>query len=92
MTSQLHLTILPDNQRRVWQQLIDSAHRLNTHHLYLAGGTALSLQLGHRLSYDFDFFTRDADIGKLLVEWVTEHFGPVMIREQDEDTLHIETK
>jgi len=24
---------------------------------YLAGGTALALQLGHRLSYDLDFFT-----------------------------------
>lgn len=24
---------------------------------YLAGGTALALQLGHRYSYDFDFFT-----------------------------------
>ena len=82
MTSQLHLTILPNNQRRVWHQLIGSAHRLNTHRLYLAGGTALSLQLGHRLSYDFDFFTRDTDIGKSLVEWVTEHFDPVMIREQ----------
>lgn len=26
---------------------------------YLAGGTALSLRLGHRRSYDFDFFTYD---------------------------------
>lgn len=26
---------------------------------YLAGGTALSLELGHRLSYDFDFFSKD---------------------------------
>lgn len=25
---------------------------------YLAGGTALALQLGHRISYDLDFFTR----------------------------------
>jgi predicted nucleotidyltransferase component of viral defense system len=25
---------------------------------YLAGGTALALQLGHRISVDFDFFTR----------------------------------
>ena len=25
---------------------------------YLAGGTAVSLQLGHRISVDFDFFTR----------------------------------
>jgi len=24
---------------------------------YLAGGTALALQLGHRLSFDLDFFT-----------------------------------
>ena len=27
---------------------------------YLAGGTALALQLGHRISYDLDFFTREA--------------------------------
>src|SRR3990167_5779575 len=26
---------------------------------YLAGGTALALQVGHRLSVDFDFFTRE---------------------------------
>jgi len=24
---------------------------------YLAGGTAIALQLGHRISYDLDFFT-----------------------------------
>lgn len=27
---------------------------------YLAGGTALALQLGHRLSYDLDFYVQDA--------------------------------
>jgi len=26
---------------------------------YLAGGTALALQLGHRISYDLDFFTQE---------------------------------
>jgi len=26
---------------------------------YLAGGTALTLQLGHRISYDLDFFTQE---------------------------------
>ncbi len=26
---------------------------------YLAGGTGLSLQIGHRISYDLDFFTQD---------------------------------
>lgn len=29
------------------------------HQFYLAGGTALALQLGHRISYDLDFFTRE---------------------------------
>ncbi|MCL4393050.1 nucleotidyl transferase AbiEii/AbiGii toxin family protein, partial [Patescibacteria group bacterium] len=34
---------------------------------YLAGGTALSLQMGHRISYDLDFFTQEVfDTDKLL--------------------------
>jgi hypothetical protein len=32
---------------------------------YLAGGTALSLQLGHRLSVDLDFFTLTEDVPTL---------------------------
>ena len=44
---------------------------LNAYGFYLAGGTALSLQIGHRSSVDFDFFTPkhfDSDnlYGKLL--------------------------
>jgi len=36
---------------------------------YLAGGTALALQLGHRISYDLDFFTQEEfDEGMLLPE------------------------
>jgi predicted nucleotidyltransferase component of viral defense system len=31
-------------------------------HFYLAGGTALALQLGHRQSVDLDFFSQTADI------------------------------
>ena len=31
-------------------------------HFYLAGGTALALQLGHRKSFDLDFFSPDQDI------------------------------
>jgi len=35
----------------------------------LAGGTALALQLGHRISYDLDFFTQEEfDEGMLLPE------------------------
>ncbi len=35
---------------------------------YLAGGTALALQLGHRISLDFDFFTRKKFDAKLVVQ------------------------
>jgi len=31
-------------------------------HFYLAGGTALALQIGHRVSVDLDFFSPDLDI------------------------------
>jgi len=35
---------------------------------YLAGGTALCLQFGHRFSYDFDFFTQKEFDAKILVQ------------------------
>lgn len=39
---------------------------------YLAGGTALALQAGHRVSLDLDFFTIEKDF---LVEDVSENLG-----------------
>ncbi len=38
---------------------------------YLAGGSALALQLGHRMSYDFDFFTRE----KLQAQAIATHLA-----------------
>jgi hypothetical protein len=37
-------------------------------HFYLAGGTALSLQLGHRLSVDLDFFSPTEDIPSIRAQ------------------------
>ncbi|PIR92631.1 hypothetical protein COU01_00685 [Candidatus Falkowbacteria bacterium CG10_big_fil_rev_8_21_14_0_10_44_15] len=48
---QLHQEILDDKRLEVWRQL-PSFKKIG----YLAGGTALALQLGHRVSYDFDIF------------------------------------
>lgn len=54
---------------------------------YLAGGTALALQLGHRESVDFDWFSdrpfNPADIENLLAS-----IGDVMVTESKKDTLH----
>jgi predicted nucleotidyltransferase component of viral defense system len=47
-------TLLPDTFRAI--QLVSSIPEIKQ--AYLAGGTALSLQLGHRISVDLDFFTQ----------------------------------
>lgn len=41
------------------------AHSSLASEFYLAGGTALSLQIGHRLSVDLDFFSSTEDIPSL---------------------------
>jgi hypothetical protein len=46
------LDILPESQRELWPEL-DAAPS----DFVLYGGTALALQLGHRVSEDFDFFS-----------------------------------
>jgi hypothetical protein len=48
-----HLEILPSAQRQFWPNLRPAA-KLG---FVLYGGTAIALQLGHRTSLDFDFFT-----------------------------------
>ena len=47
----LHLEILDKKRKAVFQKL-SAFHSVG----YLSGGTALALQLGHRVSYDFDIF------------------------------------
>lgn len=51
----MHFNILNKEQQKIFEQLGFTAN-LN---LYLAGGTALALQLGHRTSVDFDFYTNN---------------------------------
>lgn len=46
-------TLLPDTLRAI--QLVSTIPTVKQ--AYLAGGTALALQLGHRISVDLDFFT-----------------------------------
>ena len=40
----------------------------------LAGGTALALQLGHRISIDLDFFTNERFNSQEVFEFLREHF------------------
>ncbi len=47
-------TLFPDTLRAI--QLVSGVSEIKK--AYLAGGTALSLQIGHRISVDLDFFTQ----------------------------------
>jgi len=52
-----------------WKILSSLKDIFNKHNAVLAGGTALALHLGHRISMDLDFFTvSDFDTDRLLSE------------------------
>lgn len=67
----LHIDILPPKTRKAFD-FLSRQEWLGKSSWYLAGGTALALQAGHRRSVDLDFFTHDKDFdtSKLL-----EHFA-----------------
>ena len=54
-----HWEAAPDAIRRLWAVL---ARRTFIGQFYLAGGTALALQLGHRVSVDLDFFPIEREV------------------------------
>lgn len=55
---------------------------------YLAGGTALALQLGHRYSYDFDFFA-PVDFDPERIEIDLEKIGRFIVFEKGKGTLEL---
>ncbi len=57
----IHLEILDKNRRETLQKLISF-----TKDYILGGGTALALQINHRRSFDFDFFSQTQIPSKLL--------------------------
>jgi hypothetical protein len=61
-----HLEILPAAQKQLWPNLRPAANL----GFVLYGGTAIALQLGHRASLDFDFFTdRPLNLQQILSDF-----------------------
>lgn len=67
LEEELHLSALP---KATWKAFlfISKMPMLQTGGWYLAGGTALALQAGHRSSVDLDFFTTKAAFDEVAVE------------------------
>ncbi len=79
----MHLKVLPKGAKKLLGPLKTVAQK---HGFILAGGTALALQIAHRESVDFDFFsTRDFAVPALLTELQT--YGKTAVLAQDEFTL-----
>lgn len=86
MVDKLYFNILDRERMSVLPHLAFLKNRF-----YLAGGTALALQIGHRTSIDFDFFTENTfDNSRLFLE-IEENFdqSAIEITQNLKDTLTI---
>ena len=89
MIKNLHLEILNKNQGLIIKKL----DFLAKYDFYLAGGTALALQLGHRTSLDFDFYTRKNFDSDRLFNEISKTFGNKVIKTGvAKDTLFCQIK
>jgi Nucleotidyl transferase AbiEii toxin, Type IV TA system len=75
---------LPTAQKEIWPQLVP-APGLS---FVLYGGTAVALQLGHRVSIDFDFF-RAEPLDKASIEKSFGFVRNARTIQEDENTLVI---
>lgn len=81
----MHLEVLPPGGDAVLSSLTESGFLDG---FYLAGGTALALQLGHRRSVDLDWFTPEPfDPGRLLAD--LRGLGELTVIQEVPGTLHL---
>jgi len=69
----MHPEVLDEKRKRIFSRL----H--NFRKFYLAGGTALALQMGHRTSVDFDLFTHK-EIPESLLQKVGKTFPGAVVK------------
>ena len=69
------------------KELLQKFEFLKDSNYYLAGGTALALQLGHRTSVDFDFYSPEPFDQNKLLEQFEQLFPKVLVQEISNGTL-----
>src|SRR5688572_28805857 len=80
-----HPEVLPKESFEVLTQLASKAVLLP---FYLAGGTALALQWGHRTSVDLDFFSSDTFSEEVLIS-ALQPLHAMHIISKAPETLHL---
>lgn len=79
-----YINILPLEQQRLFT-ILRTQPWLNS--FYLAGGTSLALQIGHRISVDFDFFCPN-DFSLDFIKQRINEIGLFNSQQEDKNTLH----
>jgi len=82
----MHLEILDPKRKK----LLSKLGFLDEQGFYMAGGTALALQIGHRTSLDFDFYTEKRFNARKLREQFDKKFKKVQEIYIAEDTLGLD--
>ena len=84
MTRSLYLEILPKEQKELFH-LFTTQDWLGS--FYMVGDTALALQIGHRQSIDFDFFSKD-DLNTKTIIFALTQLGSFELYDEADNTLN----
>ncbi len=84
MSIELHVEIFPKQQQSLFDTLSEQDW---IRPFYLAGGTSLALQIGHRRSIDFDFFA-EGDLNTTQIIHHLRNIGKFELFDRSEDTLN----
>lgn len=84
--SKINYQVLDENRIKLLDKLAEFKNDF-----YLAGGTALALQIGHRVSVDFDFFTSAQFKNEELIQKIKNSFHEysISIIQNERDTVTI---
>lgn len=82
----LHLECLSDPAHQLASRLFPALAPLG---FVLAGGTGLALQLGHRVSVDFDLFVEPDRFPRLLKEQVAANAATAQVLQDRKETLDV---
>lgn len=90
MNQLIHLQILDKKRQKIFGQFFEL---LKKEEYYLAGGTALALQIGHRQSFDFDLFKNTPvsfALKRKVIKAFSEYSLQALIDTADELTLTLD--
>ncbi len=82
-----HFEALPPEAKRAIESF-SQMPMFRTDRWYLAGGTALAFQVGHRRSVDLDFFTREKNFDEVKLERTLINTGSWDTSSSDSGTLY----